>query len=117
VTSSEDSPLSPDLLTDAQIDELCDSSDVTISALAAEVKRLRLGIRDHQHQTGHSLCWLNDLDLWRLLDATADYPHATLPVRDEFFAQCRRYYESRLTGVEYEEPEPHTTIRVKGKSR
>jgi len=104
-------------LTDAEIDRLCGSSDATIIALAAEVKRLRSGIREHQHQTGHSLCWLNDLDLWRLLDATAEYPHATLPVRDEFFGQCRRYYESRLTGVEYEEPVPNTTIRVKGKSR
>ena len=104
-------------LTDAEIDRLCGSSDATIIALAAEVKRLRSGIREHQHQTGHSLCWLNDLDLWRLLDATAEYPHATLPVRDEFFGQCRTYYESRLMGLEYEEPEPNTTIRVTGKRR
>jgi hypothetical protein len=101
-------------LADAEIDQLCQSSDPTVVALATEVKRLRLGIREHQRQTGHSLCWLNDLDLWHLLDATAEYPHATLPVGDEFFAQCRRYYDSRLTGVEYEEPEPKATIRLKG---
>lgn len=79
--------------------------------------RLRQGIREHQRQTGHSLCWLNDLALWRLLDVTAEYPHVTLPVRDEFFAQCHRYYEARLSGVEYEEPEPKATIRVKGPGR
>lgn len=102
---------------DAAIGELCGSSDPTIRALAAEVRWLRNGIREHQRQTGHALCWLNDLDLWRLLDPQADYPHATLPVRDEFFGQCRTYYESRLTGVEHEETQPSTTIRVKGKTR
>ncbi len=104
-------------LSDAAIDELCGSSDPTALALAAEVRRLRNGIRDHQRQTGHALCWLNDLDLWRLLDPQADYPHASLPVREEFFGQCSKYYESRLTGVAYEEPQPNTTIRVKGKTR
>jgi len=104
-------------LTDAAIDGLCGSSDPTILALAAEVRRLRSGIREHQGQTGHHLCWLNDLDLWRLLDPQADYPHATLPVGEEFFGQCRKYYESRLTGVEYEEPQPNVTVRVKSQTR
>jgi hypothetical protein len=115
-TPSEDGPVTFEQLSDAAIDELCGRSDPTILALAAEVKRLRSGIREHQRQTGHALCWLNDLDLWRLLDPQADYPHATLPVREEFFGQCRTYYESRLTGVEYEEPQPNTTIQVKGKA-
>lgn len=109
--------MSLEALSDAEIDRLSSSPDAAIVALAGEVKRLRSGIREHQQQTGHSLCWLNDLDLWRLLDPRADYPHATLPVRDEFFGQCRRYYESRLTGVDYEEPQPNATIRVKGETK
>lgn len=78
--------------------------DPLIAAFANEVHRLRQGIRKHQSQTGHSLCWLNDVALWQLIDENAEYPHDTLPVRDEFLTNCRRYYQSRLDGTPWVEP-------------
>jgi hypothetical protein len=93
-----------------QIDILAASPDPTSSALAREVRRLRLGIREHMSAKGHGLCWLNDLALWHLIEPQAVYPHDTLPVREEFLAQCARFYESRLTGTPYEEPKPRRTV-------
>jgi hypothetical protein len=90
--------------------ELAGGDDELVAALAAEVLRLQEAIRAHQSNTGHALCWLNDLSLWRTLQPDAEYPHETLPVREEFLAQCARFYESRLTGTPYEEPQPKRTI-------
>ena len=95
---------------DSEVEALCSSEDRTIAGLADEVRSLRAGIRIHKSQTGHSLCWLNDVELWRLLDSDPAYPHDTLPVRDEFLRQCRAYYESRLKGLPYEEPDPKKTV-------
>ena len=36
------------------------------TALVAEVKKLRAGIREHRDSTGHDLCWHHP-DLWALL--------------------------------------------------
>lgn len=95
---------------DAELEALLGSEDPLISRLAAEIKRLRDGIRLHQSQTGHSLCWLNDIELWRLLDADAGYPHETLPVREEFMENCRRFYASRLQGTPWEDPPVENTV-------
>ena len=97
-------------ITDDQVHVLATNENQDIAALAREVIRLREGIRAHQSKSGHELCWINDLTLWTLLDADAAYPHDTLPVKEEFLSQCARYYESRLKGTPYEEPQPHKTI-------
>ena len=34
-----------------------DLDDWDTAALAAEVRRLRAGIREHRDSTGHELCW------------------------------------------------------------
>lgn len=99
-------------LTDQRLEAYRESGDQAVAALAAEVVRLREGIRGHQSNTGHGLCWLNDLELCKLLNAEAAYPHDTLPVREEFFAQCDGYYESRIAGTPYEEPEPQKTVTM-----
>ena len=39
------------------------------SALVAEVRKLRAGIRKHRDSTGHDLCWHHP-DLWDLLPGT-----------------------------------------------
>jgi hypothetical protein len=85
--------------------------DPKVRALAEEVCRLRQAIEAHRDKSGHELCWLNDLELWRAV-APADYDPGALPVREEFLAQCGRYYESRLKGTPYEEPK--TKKRVDG---
>lgn len=97
-------------LSDDQLLSWAGSDSEVIAALAREVIRLREGIRKHQQQTGHGLCWLNDVELWKLLDPEARYPHETLPVRDEFLAQCAKFYESRVTGTPYIEPKPRQTV-------
>jgi hypothetical protein len=38
------------------------------SALIAEVRRLRAGIREHRDSSGHDLCWHHP-ELWGLLPA------------------------------------------------
>ncbi len=60
------------------------SGDQVVSTLAKEVLRLKQGIEDHRSNTGHGLCWLNDLELWKLLDSEAPYPHETIPMKEEF---------------------------------
>jgi hypothetical protein len=97
-------------LSDEALTALIESGEPTVQALAAELQRLRRGIRDHRSKTGHQLCWLNDRELWALVDPVAEFPHGSLPVREEFLAQCARYYQSRLTGSDYEEPEPRETL-------
>ena len=97
-------------LADFEVAALCSSDDPTIARLADEVRSLRAGIGIHRSQTGHSLCWLNDVELWRLLEPDPAYPHDTLPVREEFLRQCRAYHESRLKGLPYEEPDPEKTV-------
>lgn len=97
-------------LTDHMLKCCVESDDKVIRTLAAEVTRLREGIRNHQSKRGHEICWLNDIELWRLLDPDARYPHKTLPVREEFLTQCAQFYESRLKGTPYEEPQPQQRI-------
>lgn len=66
-----------------------------------ETRRLLTLIKIHKMQTGHDLCWMNDLALWReaLYDQTIEYPHDTVPPEEEFElgceAWCRPYYRSR----------------------
>jgi hypothetical protein len=97
-------------ITDAYIESLLAHKDKVVSALAREVRALREGIKHHRAQTGHSLCWINDVELWKLVEADPAYPHHTLPVRDEFLANCRAFYESRLKHTPWEDPPVQKTI-------
>ena len=97
-------------LSDEEIAKLAASRDDAVAAVAREVARLRDGIKAHRSASGHELCWLNDIELWKLIENDPHYPHDTLPVRDEFLSQCRRYHESRLANTPYEEPATHTPV-------
>jgi hypothetical protein len=99
-----------DYMADSELAEYCSSDVPVIARLAMEVRRLREGIRNHRSQTGHSLCWLNDVALWRLIEEETAYPHDTLPVREEFLANCERYYQSRLEGTPWTDPAVKHTI-------
>ena len=98
-------------LPDEEITRLSGDSDDTVRLLAAEVARLRAGIKSHRSATGHELCWLNDVELWKLVEDNPAYPHETLPVQDEFLSQCRRYHESRLKNSPYAEPQARATVK------
>jgi hypothetical protein len=89
---------------DEELGALVSSGEATARRLAGEVLRLRGAIAAHAAKRGHELCWLNDVELWKSIGIDAGYPHDSLPVREEFLAQCARYHASRVTGTPYEEP-------------
>lgn len=61
-------------------------------ALAAEVKRLRNGIRQHRDSAGHELCWHHP-QLWGLLPEKTD-PQPEVPTWPQFLRGCIRYRQS-----------------------
>ena len=60
--------------------------------LIAEVRKLRVGIREHRDSTGHELCWFHP-DLWNLLPEKTD-PLPTVPEWPKFMEGCVRYRQS-----------------------
>jgi hypothetical protein len=60
--------------------------------LAAEVRRLRQGIRVHRDSSGQDLCWYHP-DLWGLLPERVE-PSVAVPPWPEFLAGCVRYRHS-----------------------
>lgn len=60
--------------------------------LAAEVLRLRAGIRKHRDSSGQGLCW-HQPELWGLLPEKTD-PQPAVPHWPEFLRGCVKYRES-----------------------
>lgn len=60
--------------------------------LAAEVRKLRNGIRMHRDSTGHELCWHHP-KLWALLPEKSD-PMPEVPDWPQFMQGCIRYRQS-----------------------
>ena len=60
--------------------------------LAAEVRRLRAGIRKHRDSSGHELCWHHP-QLWALLPEPVD-PAIAVPPWPKFLRGCVHYRES-----------------------
>ncbi len=69
-----------------------DLDDLTRDELAAEVRRLRAGIREHRDSTGHDLCWHHP-DLWGLLPEQTD-PVPDVPEWPVFLTGCIAYRTS-----------------------
>jgi len=69
-----------------------DLANLDREALAAEVKRLRAGIRAHRDSSEHELCWHHP-QLWGLLPETSD-PVPKVPAWPQFLRGCLRYRES-----------------------
>ena len=62
----------------------------------AEVRRLRVAIRDHRGQRGDDRCWLDDMALYAMLpDGPPDPSITALPPEGEFLANCARYHARR----------------------
>jgi hypothetical protein len=69
-----------------------DLDSMSREQLAAEVKRLRAGIRAHRDSSLHELCWHHP-DLWRLLPERTD-PIPVVPEWPQFMRGCIRYRQS-----------------------
>jgi hypothetical protein len=69
-----------------------DLDALTRDQLAAEVRRLRAGIREHRDASGHELCWHHPR-LWGLLPERSD-PQPTVPDWPQFMRGCIRYRQS-----------------------
>jgi len=61
-------------------------------ALAAEVRRLREGIRRHRDSSGQELCWHHP-QLWNLLPERTT-PQIAVPPWPNFLRGCLKYRES-----------------------
>ncbi|MFJ3925151.1 hypothetical protein [Streptomyces sp. NPDC090022] len=70
--------------------------------LAAEVRRLRAGIRAHRDASGHDLCWHHP-GLWGLLPERIE-PDVAVPPWPRFLRGCVRYRESLDTQL------PHAPV-------
>jgi hypothetical protein len=56
---------------------------------------LRAAIKKHRAQRADDRCWLDDLELYRVLgDGIQDYD-PSMPPREDFLANCARYYDRR----------------------
>lgn len=83
------------------VDRPYDETEEFLIRANEEARRLLMLIKIHRMQTGHNLCWMNDLVLWRqaLNDSIIEYPHDTIPREEEFEAGCeswcKPYYRSR----------------------
>ena len=60
--------------------------------LIEEVKKLRMGIREHRDSTGHNLCWHHP-KLWSLLPEKTN-PKISIPEWPEFMKGCIQYRKS-----------------------
>jgi hypothetical protein len=69
-----------------------DIDHLTREQLAAEVRRLRAGIRRHRDNTGHELCWHHP-ELWSLVPEKVS-PDVAVPEWPQFLRGCVRYRES-----------------------
>ena len=62
------------------------------ATLAAEVRRLREGIRRHRDSSGQELCWHHP-ELWNLLPERTT-PEVAVPPWPSFLRGCLKYRES-----------------------
>ena len=69
-----------------------DLEQMSREQLAAEVKRLRTGIREHRDSSLHELCW-HYPELWGLLPEKSD-PVPVVPSWPEFLQGCVKYRQS-----------------------
>lgn len=63
------------------------------------ILELEDAIRYHAEQNGDDRCFLDDLQLYKLIGIT-EHPGLALP-REQFLSNCSRYWECQQTGKEY----------------
>jgi len=60
------------------------------------VAELEAAIRQHRDQRGDDRCWLDDLELYKLVGGGGDN---SLPPKEKFLTNCARYYEARCVNA------------------
>jgi hypothetical protein len=63
------------------------------------IKKLEDGIRKHAAQREDDRCWLDDLELYKLVGIT-EHPGLKMP-EEKFLGNCKRYWNCQQTGKEY----------------
>ena len=56
--------------------------------------KLKTAIEKHRAQTGHNMCWENDIELWSVLEDGVKIDH-TPPPWCEFMQKCAEYRKSK----------------------
>ena len=69
-----------------------DLDEMSREQLAAEVRSLRAGIREHRDSSGHGLCWHHP-KLWALLPERVE-PEIAVPPWPRFLRGCVHYRQS-----------------------
>ncbi len=72
-------------------------TNLSRNELLNRIKELETAIRLHRDERGHDRCWLDDSRLYDILADTPSIACITLPPRDQFLANCSRYWKCRQT--------------------
>jgi len=89
---------------DLMIDTI-DKQAAEIARLKSEVERFKNAIRKHRDQKGDDRCWLDDLDLYSMLD-DGEPVDFSLPPKEEFLKSCERFYCQRQNPAAQTHPLP-----------
>jgi hypothetical protein len=89
--------------TSADISKLKQNSDAVVGILNQQLSNykrrndeLEDAIKKHRLKSAVDRCWINDEELWRVLnDGDSDYPHETTIPCDKFMEGCLEYWRSR----------------------
>lgn len=65
------------------------------------INQLEAAIRKHRDQRGDDRCWLDDLELYAVLDDGV-VPDNSLPCKEKFLNNCSRYYDNRCQNGNWE---------------
>jgi hypothetical protein len=72
------------------------AEQVVNTALTVEVDRLKGAIRKHRDARGDDRCWIDDLELYRIIgDGDVDPSILALPSKCEFLESCSRFWSQR----------------------
>ena len=73
-----------------KINELCDD----VFEAQGEIARLREAIIKHRDQRGDDRCWLDDQELYAVIDPSVKVDQS-LPPKCDFLKSCERFWEQR----------------------
>ncbi len=69
-----------------------DIYEMNVHAMASEIRRLRMAIRNHRDQRGDDRCWMDDNELYAVLPEGVN-AEFQLPEKRTFLGNCARHCE------------------------
>jgi hypothetical protein len=67
-----------------------------LEILKLENKKLIEAIRTHRNQRGNDRCWVDDIELYKVLpEGPPSEEELALPCKQKFLASCEKYYNFR----------------------